>query len=182
MAQATYIFLIRGINVSGHKIVKMDALRKSFEKMGLQDVRTYVQSGNVVARAPKQTNAALEAKAKKQILKDFGYEVSVIVRSANEIEDMISANPFLKESRLDPRFLHITFLSGAPDNPGLDLLKKIPGLPDRCHCAGPHVYLYCPGGYGQTKFNNNAVEKALSRNATTRNWNTVSKLREIAAG
>lgn len=182
MASATYIFLIRGINVSGHKIVKMDALRKSFEKMKFDAVRTYVQSGNVVAKAPKQSNAALEAKVKKQILKDFGYDVSVIVRSAAEIDEIVRANPFLKESGLDPSFLHVTFLSSAAEAPGLASLKKILGHPDRCLCAGPHVYVYCPGGYGQTKFNNNAVEKALSRNATTRNWNTVNKLREMAAG
>src|ERR1700733_3210680 len=101
--------MIRGINMGGHKIVKMDALRKSFEKLGFKDVQTYIQSGNVVAKAPKQATAALEEKVRKQILKDFGYEVSVMVRTAGEMEAVIRANPFAKDPSNDVTRLHVVF-------------------------------------------------------------------------
>ncbi len=175
-----YIFMIRGINVGGHKIVKMDALRKSFEKVGFKDVQTYVQSGNVMAKGPKQATGALEEKVRKQILKDFGYEVKVMVRSAEEMEAVIRANPFAKDASNDVTRLHVTFLSGAPESAGVKLMAKISAGSDQYHCCGQEVYLYCPGGYGVSKLSNNALEKALSRNATTRNWNTVTKLREMA--
>jgi len=177
----TYVCFIRGINVGGHKIVKMEALRRSFEKAGFQGVQTYVQSGNVIMKAPKQPAAALEAKIAKQILKDFGYEVTVVVRSAEEIEKVLRANPFLKDASNDASKFQVTFLSEAPEETGVKLLGKIPGGLDRYECCGQEIYLYCPGGYGETKFSNNALEKALSRKATTRNWSTVNKLHEMAA-
>lgn len=176
----SYIFMIRGINVGGHKIVKMDALRKSFEKLGFKDVQTYVQSGNVVAKAPKQVTVALEEKVRKQILKDFGHEVTVMVRSAEEMEAVIRANPFAKDASNDVTRLHVTFLSEIPESGGVKLLAKISAGADKYHCCGREVYLYCPGGYGESKLSNNALEKALSRNGTTRNWNTVNKLRDMA--
>lgn len=180
MSLLSYICLIRGINVGGHKVVKMDALRKSFEKMGFEDLRTYVQSGNVVFKAPKQSSVTMETGIRKRILKDFGYEVGVIVRSAEQIAEVIRANPFSKDSNNDISKFYVTFLSQVPQPTGIDILKKIPGENDRYHCCGQEVYLYCPGGYGETKFSNNALEKALSCSATTRNWNTVNKLLEMA--
>jgi uncharacterized protein (DUF1697 family) len=176
----SYIFMIRGINVGGHKIVKMDALRKSFEKLGFKDARTYVQSGNVVVKAAKQAAAALEEKVKKQILKDFGHEVSVMVRSAEEMEAVVRANPFAKDASNDVSRLHVTFLSGVPEGAAVKLLGKIPAGADQYRCCEREIYLYCPSGYGESKLSNNALEKALARRATTRNWNTVNKLREMA--
>src|SRR5216684_5897193 len=111
----TYIALLRGINVSGHKIIKMDELRKSFGALGLSDVQTYVQSGNVVFKAPKQSLEILSKKIREKIVRDFGFSVSIIIRSSEEVRRAIENNPFLKQRGIDSSKLHVTFLSKAPE-------------------------------------------------------------------
>ena len=118
----TYIALLRGINLGGHKIVKMDRLRKTFEELGFADVKTYIQSGNVVFKAPAQTPAKLAKRIEEKILGQFGFPVPVVVKTAVEIGEVISSNPLLKEKGIDPTRLHVTFLSCAPDKSALKLL------------------------------------------------------------
>ena len=176
----TYIALLRGINVSGHKIIKMDELRKSFGALGLGDVQTYVQSGNVVFKAPKQSSERLSKKIREKIARDFGFSVSVIIRSSEEVRRAIENNPFLKQRAIDSSKLHVTFLSKAPEKAGLRVLEKLTAKPDQFRYSGTEVYLYCPDGYGRTKLSNNALERVLAVTATTRNWNTVNKLYEMS--
>src|SRR5271156_4385700 len=109
-----YISMLRGINVGGHKRIKMDQLRKSFEALGCEQVQTYIQSGNVVFKTGKLSTSALSQRIEKQILSDFGYSVSVISRTADELSKAISNNPFLKRRGIDPEKLHVMFLSEAP--------------------------------------------------------------------
>src|SRR6266446_3789495 len=176
----TYITLLRGINVSGHKIIKMEPLRKSFEALGLGDVQTYVQSGNVVFKAPKQSSEVLSNKIREKIARDFGFSVSVIIRSSEEVRRAIENNSFLKQRGIDSSKLHVTFLSKAPGKAGLRVLEKLTAKPDQFRYSDREVYLYCPDGYGRTKLSNNALEKVLGVTATTRNWNTVNKLYEMS--
>ena len=98
---STYIALLRGINVGGHKIIKMDQLRKAFEELGFEDVATYVQSGNVVFKSPKKTSADLSRKIEEMLLRRFSMSVPVIVRTAEEIGEVLTNNPFLKERGID---------------------------------------------------------------------------------
>src|SRR3954464_15698682 len=109
----TYIAMLRGINVSGHKLVKMDQLRASFEALGFQNVKTYVQSGNVVFEAGNDSVAGLSAKIMKRILRDFGFPVPVLLKTAKEMERIIRHNPFLKAPGIDDSKLHVTFLTEA---------------------------------------------------------------------
>ena len=176
----TYIALLRGINVSGHKIIKMDELRKSFGALGLGDVETYVQSGNVVFKAPKQSSEMLSKKMREKIARDFGFSVSVIIRSSEEVRGAIKNNPFLKQRGIDSSKLHVTFLSKAPEKDSLKALEALTARPDQFRYSGREVYLYCPDGYGRTKLSNNALERVLAVTATTRNWNTVNKLYEMS--
>jgi uncharacterized protein (DUF1697 family) len=176
----THIAMLRGINVSGHKIVKMDRLRASFDALGFRNVRTYVQSGNVVFEAKVAAPAELPPKIAMRIARDFGFSVPVTVLTAAEMGRVVKENPFLKEQGIDLSKLHVTFLSDLPPGAGLKKLSAMPAGPDRFHCHRTSVYLHCPEGYGTTKLSNNAIEKALALGATTRNWKTVTTLHQMA--
>ena len=176
---STYVALLRGINVGGHKIIKMDQLRKAFEEMGFGDVATYVQSGNVVFKSPKKASEELSKKIEEMLLRQFSMSVPVIVRTAEELGDVLRNNPFLKERGPDVTRLHVTFLSHTPEKAAVRGLDAIQSGPDRFQCRGQDIYLYCPNGFGGTKLSINAFEKVLAVGATTRNWNTVNKLHEM---
>jgi uncharacterized protein (DUF1697 family) len=180
MSKSTYIALIRGINVGGQKIIKMDQLRESFEASGLENVRTYVQSGNVIFKAPRKSAEILSREIQERILHDFGFSVSVIVVSPEEINRTIKGNPFLRKKGIDNSKLHVTFLSQAPERPALKALETLPAKPDEFRHSGKAIYLHCPNGYGTTKLSNNTLERVLSVRATTRNWRTVNKLHEMS--
>src|SRR5689334_9738173 len=109
----SYIALLRGINVSGHKIIRMEALRACFEGLGFQKVRTYVQSGNVRFEARKQLATGLADKIGKCILREFGFPVSIVVRTAQEMVKVVRDNPFVKQPGIDHSKLHVTFLAAA---------------------------------------------------------------------
>jgi uncharacterized protein (DUF1697 family) len=177
---STYIALLRGINVGGHKIIKMEQLRKEFEGLGFLNVATYVQSGNVVFGAPKETADDLPSKIEEMLLRRFNMSVPVIVRTAEEVDDVLRNNPFLKERGIDVGKLHVTFLSLTPQKAAMKGLDAIAAGPDRFHCRGQEIYLHCPNGFGGTKLSINALEGVLAVGATTRNWNTVNKLYEMA--
>ncbi len=179
---STYIALLRGINVGGHKIIKMDQLRQAFEELGFENVATYVQSGNVVFKSPKKTSAELSKKIEKMVLSRFSMCVPVILRTAEEIGEILTNNPFLKEHGTDVARLYVTFLSLTPQKAALKGLDAIAAGADRFHYHGQEIYLHCPNGFAGTKLSINAFEKALAVGATTRNWNTVNKLYEMARG
>jgi uncharacterized protein (DUF1697 family) len=175
----TYISILRGINVSGHKMIKMDALRKMYEELGFKNVKTYIQSGNVVFQYKKAKPEDLEKKIAKQIRTDFSFEVPVMVKEVNEIEDVIKNSPFVKRKE-DVTKLHVTFLSGEPEAVHINKIKEGNYGVDEYILKGNAIYLFCPGGYGNTKLNNNFFENKLKVVATTRNWKTVNELVNIA--
>jgi uncharacterized protein (DUF1697 family) len=177
---STYVALLRGINVGGHKIIKMDQLRKAFEGMGFKDAATYVQSGNVVLKTSVKMAQDLSNKIEEMLLREFSMSIPVIVRTSVEIAAVLKNNPFLKESGIETSRLHVTFLSRAPERTAVKGLDSIAAGSDRFQCCGQEIYLYCPNGFGGTKLSINAFEKVLSVGATTRNWNTVNKLYEMA--
>jgi uncharacterized protein (DUF1697 family) len=183
MADLTYIALLRGINVGGHKLIKMDQLRKSFEALGWDDVRTYVQSGNVVFHAPKQPPERLSKKAEEKILRDFGFSVPVVIRSSVEIGKTIQANPFLKEKGIEVSRLAVAFLAQTPEKAALNALEALAltTRPDQFRHSGKDVYLYLPNGFGNSKLAN-GLERVLSVATTARNWNTVNKLYAMSVG
>jgi uncharacterized protein (DUF1697 family) len=176
----TYGSMLRGINVGGQKSMKMDQLRELFAALGFEQVRTYVQSGNVVFKARKSSPADLSRKIEERILSEFGFSVSVISKTAEEIGRTIQNNPFLKEKAIDPEKLHVTFLSQVPAKTALQKLDALSTAPDRFHSRGAEIYLFCPNGYGRTRLSNNVFEKLLALRATTRNWKTVNQLYRIA--
>ncbi len=175
---AAYIALLRGVNVGGN-MLKMDRLRELCAKLGMQNVRTYVQSGNVVFQA-QGSGAQWAELLERKLMGETRLPVTVIVRSAAEMAAILAGNPFLKEKGIDTARLHVTFLQQASAKSAVDSLANLKAGLDRLRCIGKEIYLHCPNGYGQTKLSNNALEKALGVKATTRNWNTVQKLCEMA--
>ena len=171
-----YISMLRGINVGGHKRVQMDDLRKSFEALGLEQVQTYIQSGNVVFKTRKLSTSSLSQKIEKQILRDFGFSASVISRTADEIGKAISNNPFLRAPEIDPQKLHVTFLSDAATPAALKKLADLTTAPDQCRCLDKQIYFYLPNGVSQSVLMKSPVDRILSVVTTTRNWRTVNQL------
>ncbi len=179
----TYISMLRGINVSGQKKIRMTELKSVYESLDLDSAVTYLQSGNVIFDCPEQSiaeqgGAELTSIIEAGIKQFFGYSVSVFVRSRNDFHQVIENSPFTNQGNVDPTKLHVTFLS---DEPSESALSRIPTCaPDEFVVRHKEVYLFCPHGYGRTKLSNNFFEKKLGVSATTRNWKTVNALYEIA--
>jgi uncharacterized protein (DUF1697 family) len=172
--------MLRGINVSGHHIIKMEHLRASLAELGFSNVETYVQSGNVVFKAANGSAAKLSADIEQKILRDFGFSVPVFLMTSKKAAEIIERNPLLKSPNIDQAKLHVTFLSENPPETAPEQLQPLVVKPEQFRIMGREIYLYCPNGYGNTRLSNNAIEKKLSVVATTRNWNTVKNLLAMA--
>jgi len=170
----TYIALLRGINV-GNKQMKMADLKLLFEELGLADVVTYIQSGNVVFAS--ESKNGLAEKISKGIQKSFGFEVPVLVKTVSEIEGILAACPFSEEKKKASYFILLN------EPPAKNLMDKVsqeayPG--EEFNITENCVYLFASKGYGVAKCNNNFFEKKLGVAATTRNYRTLAKLIELA--
>ena len=172
--------LLRAVNVSGQNKVAMADLRAHLSRAGYQDVVTYVQSGNVVFKAPAPPEAKLVADLERQIRKAFGLAVTVLVRTTEQLRTTRAADPFVKRGA-ETSALYVTVLATKPTAAQVKELASKNVGPDQAIVRGREVYLHCPGGYGRTKLNNSFFERQLGTKATTRNWNTVTKLLELAS-
>ena len=181
-SKLTYVALLRGINLSGHRIVEMDQLRKAFEGLGFEDVKTYIQSGNVVFKGPGTVPKNLVKRIEEKIVRQFGFAVPVVVKTSDEIGEIIRNNPLVKEKGIDLSKLHVTFLSCAPEKSVLTTLEAFAAGPDQFRCSMGAIYLHCPNGYHETKLGNNVLGKMLKVGTTTRNWKTVNQLYEMTLG
>ncbi len=176
----SFAALLRGVNVSGRNIIKMADLKQMFADMNFADVQTYIQSGNVVFSGQDSDTAVIAGNISAMILKTFGMTVPVLVLDTLMLKKTILENPFLKNKKYDTKFLHVTLLSGLP---GKEKVRDIAGVKyggDEIAVIGRNAYVYCPGGYGNTKLNNAFIEKKLGVPATTRNWKTICVLAGMA--
>jgi uncharacterized protein (DUF1697 family) len=176
----TYISILRGINVSGQRLIKMDSLQKMYEKMGFQCVKTYIQSGNVIFKHKDCKTEELEEIITKQIEKDYGFSVPVIVITIDKLKKIIENNPFSKDATKDAAFMHVTFLSSKPKVYAPDVIEAKKANNEEIVFSEEAIYLYCPNGYGKTKLSNNFIENKLKVGATTRNWKSTQELLKIA--
>ena len=167
----TFIALLRGVNVGGRK-VPMGELRTLFDELGHTDVRTYIQSGNVVFEAKGQP-ARVRAAIEQALQRAFGFEVAVLLRTPAELAKVVKRNPFGADA-------YVTFLDVAPDPKLVTAIDGDAYLPDEFVVDGREVFVRCPNGYGRTKINNTFFERKLTTHATTRNWNTVTLLLDWA--
>ena len=173
--------MLRGINVSGQKKIKMEELRALYESLNFKNVRTYIQSGNVIFEYPKSNISALANKIQNCIRRTFDFSVTVIIRTENEFQHLIENNPFYGENRKeDITKLHVTLLADTSSASFIDEVNKPEDDSDEFFMAGKEIYLFCPDGYGRTKLSNSYFEKQLGVSATTRNWKTINALCDIA--
>ena len=171
----TYISILRGINVGGHKLIKMQALTKLYEDLGFKNVKTYIQSGNVIFQTKQTDSTLLEEMISKKITEIFTFEVPIIVTLQKEIAKIHKNNPFIHEKHYDTNLLHVTFLSQKPKQADIAKITGDFGN-DEYIISDKAIYLYCPNGYGNTKLTNTFFENKLKVSATTRNWKTTTEL------
>lgn len=172
--------MIRGINVSGQKKIKMNELRKMYEDIGFKNVRSYIQSGNVLFEDKSKNQNELAKKIEKKILENFGYDVSLFVLTPEELISIRKSNPFMKRKDVDVSRLYVSISLNKPDKNLVDKIITIDFKPDEFIIKDKTIYLYCPVSYGNSKLSNNFFENKLKVIATTRNWNTVNELIRLA--
>ena len=176
----TFISMLRAINVGGQKKIAVQALQRAYEQLNLANVRTYVQSGNVVFDCEEQEISILTKRIETQIEQTFGYPVPVFMRDMQDFHRIITSNPFLKGRNEDPSKLHVTFLYEPPSEVILGNLINTFADGDEFSPGEQEIYLFCPNGYGRTRLSNSFFERKLSIPATTRNWRTVNALYRMA--
>ena len=179
LARAGYGFvaLLRGVNVGGRS-VSMRELRELVGRLGHEDVRTYIQSGNVLFRSRHDDAGALADELRAAIEAELGHRVTVVLRTPAELARVLAANPYAARATTTP--VYVTFLDAVPDAARREDLDAAAGSPDEFTICGREAYVWCPRGYGRTVLSNDFFERRLKVAATTRNWRTLTKLVELA--
>jgi uncharacterized protein (DUF1697 family) len=173
-----YVALLRGINVSGQKIIKMDHLRAIFESMNFQHVITYIQSGNVIFDSEEKDSERLKSRIESELQRVLHFDIPVILRTKEELEEIVERNPF-EEAGINEK-LYVSLLSRAPSAEAVAKLETYENEIDTFRIQDREVYVLCRENYGKSQFSNNFMEKKLGVSATTRNWATVNKLIQLA--
>jgi uncharacterized protein (DUF1697 family) len=176
----TYIALLRGINVGGHNKNPMPALKNAFTEINCKNIRTYIQSGNVVFEYSRIGPAIISERIHKKIEETFGCDVPVIIRTPEKLQSIISSNPFLKEKGIASDKRYVLFFSDTPHKNAADAMSNYQFADDRFVIAGNTLYLYCHNGYGRTKLNAAFFESKLKIAVTARNLKTVIELFRIS--
>jgi uncharacterized protein (DUF1697 family) len=173
----THIALLRGINVGGKHRLAMKDLVALLEALNLANVRTYIQSGNVVFDTPRKPAKALAGRISAAIEEAHGFRPRIMLLPAARLHDILDANPFT-DATGDPKSLHVYLLEGAPMKPDLDAMEAIRTATERYHLEGDVLYLHVPDGMGRSKLAAK-IEACLGVHATARNWRTMCTLREM---
>ncbi|TDP03076.1 DUF1697 domain-containing protein [Flavobacterium sp. 245] len=171
----THLALLRGINVSGHNMMKMEALKTMLENMGFQNIRTYLQSGNVFVDSEEEASK-VGFMIKQEIFKVFGHEVPVIVIAKEDLEMCFKNSPYLKEKDLDTKKLYVAFVSTELKKENINDLKISQFKPDEASIDGNRIFIKYAIGAGKTRLEGKYIEKKLNVIVTMRNWNTVTNL------
>lgn len=175
----TYICLLRGINVSGQKIIKMELLRKMLEDLKFENVKTYIQSGNVLLQTTISSVSEIEKRIKEGIQNEFGFEVYVKVLTPKELNESLDKNPFLKDGSLDLKQHYFAFLDQIPIAENWEILKNLDLSGEKIEVDGKVVFIHYTNGAGNSKLSNNLIESKLKLKSTMRNLSTVLKLIEM---
>lgn len=173
----TYIALLRGINVGGHRKVPMAELRSILAKIGLEGVKTYIQTGNIIFQSDEQKKTELERRIQNSILNHFGFEVSVLVRTEQELNSIFENCPLSEDKKINSYF---AILSHVPNKKLVNEASQKTYENEEYFIIGDCIYFYCATGYGKAKFNLNYFERKLSVGATARNYKTMLKLISMA--
>ncbi|HNP33211.1 MAG TPA: DUF1697 domain-containing protein [Flavobacterium sp.] len=175
----THLALLRGINVSGHKLIKMEDLRRSLEGVGFLNVRTYIQSGNVFVATDEVNPNVVAENIRKAILGSFGHDVPVLIIGKEDLLQCLERNRFLDEEGVDLKKLYVSFVSAEVPDQMITQLNLNFIEPDKIQLDGKRIYLKYFSSPANTKLDNKWIEKSMNVISTTRNWNTVNKLLEM---
>ena len=175
-----YVVLLRGINLGSKRRVAMADLRSLLEGLGYDDVRTHLQSGNAVLKAPTRSAATVEKAVERAIESELGLEVDVIARTAQQMAAVVEADPFQGVATEPARYL-VTFLEKKPPASWLDSVDPETYAPEQAAVVGKQLYLWLPKGVHDSRLARKLTDKKLGGTATSRNWNVVTKLAEMAA-
>lgn len=178
--ESTFVALLRGINVGGKHRLPMEELREIFEQTGCDQVRTYIQSGNVVFRAEAAALPALGPQVEAAIGDRYGFQSPVIFRSAAELDDIVARNPFTGET--DEESLHVMFLRSTPSAGAVSALDPDEFAPDDFAVSGREIFLRCPNGVARSRLTSRYFDSRLETVSTVRNWRTVRTLLEMSRG
>jgi len=174
------ISMLRGVNVGGHNKIKMDELRALYESLKLQGAQTHVQSGNVIFKSGERDLAALTKRIQNAIERKFGFRPNVILRTAAEMREVIARNPFAKRRGIEPSKLLVSFLASDPGAEAREKVRQMKCDPEELRIEGREMYVYFPNGMGRSKLSLVRLEKTLKTPGTARNWNSVTKMLEMA--
>jgi len=175
----TYIALLRGINVGGNKIIKMQELKSMFQSLQFGNVRTYIQSGNVVFESMEVSSSRIGEVIEKEIKATFGFDVSVMIRTSEELESTLANNPFDLSEEEEFKRLYVSFLAAEPSASSLEKLRSYEGGPDRLRIVGKEMYVLYEISVSKSALFKVSMDKLLGMPVTARNWNTVNKLAEM---
>ena len=176
-----YVSMLRGVNVGGSGLIKMEPLREAYESIGLADVRTLLQSGNVLFRSGLTDRQRLVKRIMQELERRFDLQVDVILRTLAEVASIVDRGPVLSP-RADKSKLLVMFLSAVPGAAAQAALRKWhkdKELKELLELRGPEIYLYYPDGVGRSKLTGAVIESKLDTAGTARNWNTLLKLVEV---
>ena len=174
------IALLRGVNVGGHNRIKMEGLRSLCESLDLVRPRTHIQSGNILFGTGNHNLIALAGNMEAAIETTFHVRCNVILRTAPELASVIAKNPFATRTGIEPNRLVVNFLGTSPDPGAEEKIRTLNGGPEELQLLGRELYIYFPNGISSSQIPPAAIDKALKIPATARNWNTVTKLLQIA--
>jgi uncharacterized protein (DUF1697 family) len=175
-----FVALLRAVNLGSHNKVAMADLRALLERLGMKEVRSLLQSGNLVFEtASRGEAAALERRLETETGKALGVRTDFFVRSAAEWTDLVEANPFGKEAKGDPGRLHVMCLKDPPQRAAFTALAEAIRGRERVRAGTRHAYFVYPDGVGRSRLTTALIESKLGTRGTLRNWNTVLKLREL---
>lgn len=173
-----YVALLRGINVGGKNMIKMETLRSTFENLGFENVKSYINSGNLAFDTKKTDDAKLAAKIRDAIKKDFGFDISVMVRSMDEINEIVKNNPFHGQFDND-KYMHVLFLESELSNGHKEMIESINNDDERIEVRGRTLYCCLKISILDSAVGKGFIDKKLKIPATGRNWRTVEKLAKL---
>jgi len=169
----TYVSFLRAINVSGHNLIKMADLKMALQPLKLKDLRTYLQSGNLVFESHEQECEQLEKLISEVIQSRFGLDIKVKVIRKDHVMRSVSSNPFIRKEGIDTKYLYYIHLMGKADEEVFKEIQNDKQIEEQMFLSGEVIYLFYPNGYGRSKLNNNYFEKKLKVASTARNHNTM---------
>jgi uncharacterized protein (DUF1697 family) len=174
------ISMLRAVNLGNYNKIKMDALRALYLSLKFENPQTYVQSGNVIFKTKERDLALIAKRIQRSIEKQFACRPEVILRTTADLHSVIVKNPFAKRRNIEPNKLLVTFLASDPGSAARETLRKLKFEPEELHVADRELYIYFPNGMGKSKLPWHRIDKILQTPGTGRNWNSVTKMLEIA--